>query len=361
MVVDLLEIIVKVRDMASKKLKDINNKLDEGMQKMGKMRIAMMSIGLSFLFTGMAIKRFFGSALRSIWNTYKEVIDVNDKFFKATQRLSAAWEFFKFSLIDALGQSPMFMMLIEAVIQLVNWFGRLSPEMKTVIAWIVILGLVFGTLMMIGGQMMLFFIGMWILAMIIPLGLVIFGLLLIIAVVLILYYVWSSNMTLINKILLTIAVVVFLIIALLILGVAAWMLWAIAIIAIIVLIIIFWKRIKLFMMDTRIGLRKMANSIGEFFFGIINRIIDGINVVRRALGRGEISNITFTGYNIEKLEAERDAYAAEGEGGPGMKEQLMEKSGLGGLDKDALKDALKDAVKDGISESDALIVPSPMQ
>src|SRR3990167_6973159 len=123
------------------------------------MQMRFLSGGLALLFTGMALERFFGGFLRSAFNTYTQLIDVNNQFFQKTQHLRAAWEFFKFALIDALGQSDLFLTLIDWVIAAINWFGQLSPTVLAAFALFLIGGLAASSAMVILGNAMLFVMG----------------------------------------------------------------------------------------------------------------------------------------------------------------------------------------------------------
>jgi len=148
--------IIATTNQAMKPINDVNKALEDMTKKTTIQRGALVGLGMAFLFGGMAMKRFFGSALRGIWNTYKEIIDVNDQFFQATQRLNAAWTFFKFSLIDALSQSPLIMNLIEGLIVFVNWLGQLSSEQKILFVEFLIGAFVVVAALSVLGQAILF-------------------------------------------------------------------------------------------------------------------------------------------------------------------------------------------------------------
>ena len=57
---------------------------------------------LTFIFTGILLERVFGGALKSILNSYKEIAGVNSAFNRSVLKLSASWNFLKFSIADAL-------------------------------------------------------------------------------------------------------------------------------------------------------------------------------------------------------------------------------------------------------------------
>jgi len=148
--------IIATTNQAMKPINDVNKALEDMTKKTTIQRGAVVGLGMAFLFGGMAMNRFFGTALRGIWNTYKEIIDVNDQFFQATQRLNAAWTFFKFSLIDALSQSPLMMNLLEMLIQFINWLGQLGPDTKIAFVEFLIGGWAATKMLSLLGQAILF-------------------------------------------------------------------------------------------------------------------------------------------------------------------------------------------------------------
>jgi len=87
---------------------------------------------LSILFLGMQMQRTFGGFLRSITNTFLKAGDNTSALSQSTTRLGAAWEFFKFSLFDALN-TPFFISIIDGVINLIDWFSQLPVEVKIAI------------------------------------------------------------------------------------------------------------------------------------------------------------------------------------------------------------------------------------
>jgi hypothetical protein len=88
---------------------------------------------LSVMFAGMALQRVTNQAFRSIITTYQKANEDTQGLGKATWHLQAAWEFFKYSLIEALTNSELFKNFIEFLLKIVNWLNRLSDEDKTLI------------------------------------------------------------------------------------------------------------------------------------------------------------------------------------------------------------------------------------
>lgn len=153
---DMLNIIFIITDKATAPLKKVEKSFDKIAMANRKLGNDLLSLGLGFLFAGMSIQKFFGSLASSSLNTFRQIIDVHNEFFQKTQQLTASWEFFKFSLIDALSQSDIFMAIIDYVLQLIDLFNKLSPEAKQSIGVAIGLFAVLGTTMFIAGQIMTF-------------------------------------------------------------------------------------------------------------------------------------------------------------------------------------------------------------
>lgn len=85
---------------------------------------------LSVLFGGMALQRMFGGILKSITQTFLKAEDRTSNLSKATTRLGAAWEFFKFSLMDAFDNS-FWIGIIDGVVGVINAFSNLPDWAKS--------------------------------------------------------------------------------------------------------------------------------------------------------------------------------------------------------------------------------------
>lgn len=83
---------------------------------------------LSIMFGMMAIYRVISGFLKSAIQTYKIATENQGVFIKETNKLNAAWTFLKFRLIDALGQSDLFLKAIQFVIGLVDAIADLDDE-----------------------------------------------------------------------------------------------------------------------------------------------------------------------------------------------------------------------------------------
>ncbi len=107
---------------------------------------------LSLLFGGMALKRAFGGMLRSITETFTKAEGNTTAFTQKTTELGAAWEFLKFSLMDALN-TPFFIKIIDGLKNVIDWFSHLSPTARMAIMGIIGGLALLGTALMIIGQM----------------------------------------------------------------------------------------------------------------------------------------------------------------------------------------------------------------
>lgn len=171
-------------------------------QNFKKVQNTLLGLGLSMLFTGMALKRVVDSALRAIFTTAQLAYGEVSEFNVLTNQLRANWEFFKFTLVEALMQSGLFQMFIGFLISIINWFSSLNPTTKRfIVIMLVGLSLVTG-LMMVLGQAAL--------ALLAPLALVGTGGALAMSMILwvagtllaafvLLSLIWSSNMSTANK------------------------------------------------------------------------------------------------------------------------------------------------------------------
>jgi hypothetical protein len=121
----------------------------------------MLGVGLSFLFTGMAIKRFFQGILTSLFQTFLQVEGQTGPTNEALAELQALLEFVKFSFIDAFVDTGLLDVWINRIETLVNWFNNLSTETKGVIISFSVWGLVLGTILMVVGQVTLGFLGVF--------------------------------------------------------------------------------------------------------------------------------------------------------------------------------------------------------
>lgn len=371
-----LNIFVKVFDKATKPIEQVKKQ----MESLQKTQMRFLSGGLALLFTGMALERFFGGALRAMFNTYVQVINVQDIFFQKTQHLRAAWEFLKFSIIDALLQSTLMVSLIDWLINLVNWFGRLSPEARAALGIIAVGGFAGATAMAILGNAMLFIMGiagLFGISMASALGIVVFALLLISA----LFFIWISGMGKAQKVVLTLVVLagilglVFFKAGLL--ATTPFLIIAALLLVLGILLFVFWDDFisglkkwglvaRLFALQFKLGFLAAINSVIEALQEMVNFISRKFPTVSRFLGfsptavrgpltseetatRRRIAELQLEGMEIEKKqrEAGREGFSSES-----LKMAFQE----------AFKDLLPDfsnAVTEGVNRSNSTILGSP--
>lgn len=106
----------------------------ENLEKLRKSTIRFNMSLLSVMFAAMAANRVITSFIRSAISSYQKANEDTEGLGKATWHLQAAWEFFKYSLVDALTQSDLFRIIVEWLVQLVQKFNELSPQEKKMIA-----------------------------------------------------------------------------------------------------------------------------------------------------------------------------------------------------------------------------------
>lgn len=136
---------------------DVEHKSAEaGFQRLQK---AMLSVGLSFLFTGMAIKRFFETILKSMFQTFLMVEGESGAVNNQVGDLMASLAFLKFSLIDAFVNSGLLQVWIDRIQKLVDWFTSLDEETQSNITNFMIWGAIIGTVLMVVGQLALGLLG----------------------------------------------------------------------------------------------------------------------------------------------------------------------------------------------------------
>ncbi len=204
MVIQVLKIVIKVVDKATaglKRVKESTNIIDKNLKKVNRKAVQFLGLGLGMLFAGMALQKFFGGFLRAAFNTFTKIIDVQDEAFQQVQQLRAAWEFLKFSIIDALLSSDLILRVIDNIITLIDILGQLPDEVRTKIGMIAIVGFAAATAMLILGQVFLFMIGIAG-AMNISLGLLIRSLILIVVA----FAIMKSDLTGVEKALLLVGI-----------------------------------------------------------------------------------------------------------------------------------------------------------
>lgn len=197
-VIDRLLLNIDVRIQNEKNMDRVTQRL-QFIQK------GLLGAGLSFLFTGMAIKRFFQTALNSIFQTFLMVEGETGVINDSVHEIIAALTFLAFSLVDAFKDTGALQFWIDQVMSLVNFFNELSDGTKSALVTISIFGFLAGTALMILGQTMLGVLG--VMALIAVVGLPVFLLLGALALGLIaLFLIWNSEMDFAKKVLASIMI-----------------------------------------------------------------------------------------------------------------------------------------------------------
>lgn len=150
----LLEIRIKVqKEQAEAAIKAIENALKGLNEKVKETTRKFDMNALSFLFTGMAMQRMAQSFFTFAFNKWEQYEGYQGAAIDSTMRLSAAWEFMRFSIFNALGQSELFQNLITALIDAFNWISQFvskHPEFTAFIAEFIILVGILGGIAQVG-------------------------------------------------------------------------------------------------------------------------------------------------------------------------------------------------------------------
>jgi len=186
--------------------------LDEVMGKTGKSArgnmMKFMGLGFGLMFIGMAIKKATSAALNAISETYKTATGEQSEFNQGMNKLSAAFEFFKFSLMDAIASSEIFGYLLDTVVQILNWFAKLPATVRVMIMIGLAALFIAGSIASIAGQFVLLNASVGTASRFFTImgGLMGSVIVLILALIAI-WYIWNSDLTLTTKVLLTLAVI----------------------------------------------------------------------------------------------------------------------------------------------------------
>lgn len=155
-----VNILIKVVDQASKQLQNTSKKASELSNSLRNIQSSFLGVGLSFLFTGMAIKKFFEDIMRRAINSYMQMADSQSEILGQVLHLQAAWAFLQYSIANALAETGMLEWVAEIIRRITDYLNNLSPEAKQKLVDIAIAGVILGTVMMITGQTLLFFVGL---------------------------------------------------------------------------------------------------------------------------------------------------------------------------------------------------------
>jgi len=162
--IDRLVLLVEAKTKAAQKS---FNQVDKSIKKIQKSTTSVTSLwrrwlglGLGMLFLGMALKRMILGFMRSSFEAFTQMVDVQDEQFQRLQQLRAAWVFFKFAIVDAFLSSEFGIFLVDMLKSIADWLGQLSPAAKAGLGQIVFWSLIGASAMVIFGQGLLFIIGL---------------------------------------------------------------------------------------------------------------------------------------------------------------------------------------------------------
>jgi len=283
--------------------------------KLGKMSTRLLSAGLAMLFTGMALQKAFGGFLRAAINSYQIAGAETTLFNQKTLELTASWEFFKFSLIDALSQTAIFSSVIDFLIGLVGWFSDLSPRMQAFIGALAVIGFVGGTAMMILGMGLLFVNGMAT-GFGVSLGVIFLWIALILVVAIALAYVWTSDWNKAIKIIITIIIVLIAVATVLwklgIISGGVFAVFIIAMLAIIALLVIFQDSFISGLKLIGIWFEKTWVDAQASFLKRMIPIMEIINKISKFFGKGHVFDISIAKMGLLDLKVRSANLAKEG-------------------------------------------------
>lgn len=137
----------------------LGKKLRAAGDRLKSMRGAMLGFGLSVMFAGMALQKFFGGLARSFINTFMLVRGETSAFSQSIAKLQGGWEYLKYSIMEALERAGVIEWVTNKVRQLTEWVNNLSDEAKVKIGKAILMFVALGTVMLLVGQAVSFLSG----------------------------------------------------------------------------------------------------------------------------------------------------------------------------------------------------------
>lgn len=138
-----------------KAMKDIEKSVNTAQVKVKGLNGALLGFSLSALFAGMALKRLGENIIKSLVKTYMTATDEQSRFNQALLGVQASFEFLKFSIMDALGNSDLVLGMIDAIISLTNTtsaFVNKHPFISKLIGLFAVGAALVGGFIMVIGQ-----------------------------------------------------------------------------------------------------------------------------------------------------------------------------------------------------------------
>ncbi|MDD3093551.1 MAG: hypothetical protein PHC31_10430 [Clostridia bacterium] len=137
----------------------IQEAINETQKKARMWKSNMLGMGMSFLFTGMAVKRMFDTIRTESFNTFNKLTANTDMANNATNRLNMAMDYMKFTIADAINSAlePMMPTIMNIIEGVTNWIEQNSELTGKIIIW----GGAIATVVMIIGELGLALLGVY--------------------------------------------------------------------------------------------------------------------------------------------------------------------------------------------------------
>jgi hypothetical protein len=149
---------------ATKQTNKTTNSIGRMGSAMSGVQFAMMSVGLSMLFTGMAIKRFFQNILQSMLSLFMKIEGEQGALSEKVNMLKARLYSMIYGVVDAADSEGIFDTWIDRINSLINYVEEMDDKGKAALVNFSIWGVIIGSVMMVAGQAMLGFIPIILLA-----------------------------------------------------------------------------------------------------------------------------------------------------------------------------------------------------
>ena len=259
-----LQQIDKTAEMAQKKSQNLAKSIQN----------VLLSMGMAFLFTGMALERFFMNALKGLLSQYRLIEGEGGIVNNAINELIASVIFLGYSLFDAFKESGMLQEWIDYIQKWIDKFNALDESTKSSIMNFIVWGTILSAIMMVVGMFLLFIIGPISLIAAISASAVIPFLMIfvIIGFIIALVAVWKSDLGPVTKILLGMVIMAGLLALAFFVPVALTALMIILFIALIAIIVI-WR------IELTLAIAKAAKAVNDYLGSALNWVIDKLNYI----------------------------------------------------------------------------------
>lgn len=116
---------------------------------------AFLGMGLSMLFTGMAIKQTIEGFIRRAVDSYMQMADKNSELLKDVLAMQAAFKYLQYVIVDALQSAGIFDIITQTFERIGRWINQLTPQQKEFWGKFLMWTVVVSGAMMILGQTLL--------------------------------------------------------------------------------------------------------------------------------------------------------------------------------------------------------------